>query len=78
MIFFRRANDEIDDVRETTATAATFAHRVIDLGRNDELPTVFVKKLDDDVLDFLGSDVIAAANEHSQKTCQNMIKPISF
>jgi hypothetical protein len=64
MIFFGRADNQIHDVRETAATAAAFAHGVIDFRRYDELPTVFVKKLDDDVLDFLVRDVIAAADEH--------------
>ncbi len=70
MIFFCRADDEINDIRETAATATTFAHCVIDFGRNDELPTVFVKKLNNDVLDFPVRDVVAAADEHFQKTCQ--------
>jgi len=64
MIFLRRANNQIHDVGETATTAAAFAHGMIDFRRYDELPTVFVKKLDDDVLDFLVRDVIAAAHEH--------------
>lgn len=64
MIFFRRADNQINDVGETAATAAALAHGMIDFRRNDELPTVFVKKLDDDVLDFLVRYVIAAADEH--------------
>jgi hypothetical protein len=78
MIFFRRADDQIHDIRETAATAAPFAHRMIDLGGNDELPTVIIKKLDDDVPDFPVGDVIAAADEHSKETCQNMTNAISF
>jgi hypothetical protein len=62
VIFFRGADDQVHDVRETAAAPATFGHGVIDFCRHDQLPTVFVKKLDDDVLDVLVGNVIAAAD----------------
>jgi hypothetical protein len=70
VIFLGRPDNQIDDIRETAATAATFAHGMIDLGRHDELPTVIVKKLDDDVPDFLVRDIVTATDEHSRMTCQ--------
>jgi hypothetical protein len=70
VIIFSRSNDQIDNIGETAATAATFAHRMIDFDGNDQLPTVFVKKLDNGVLDFLVRDIVAAADEHSGMTCE--------
>jgi hypothetical protein len=70
VIFLGCADDQVDNVGETAAAAATFRHGVVDFGWDNELPTVFVKELRDDVLDFPVGDVIATANQHSRSTCQ--------
>jgi len=58
------ADDDIDHIGETAAAASALLHRVIDLCRHDQLPTVFVKKAVDHVDNVLVGDEIAAANEH--------------
>ncbi|KKX26723.1 hypothetical protein YH62_23875 [Rhizobium sp. LC145] len=70
VIILRRTNDQIDDVREAAATATAFCHGMVDFGGYDELPTVFIKELDDSVPDFLFGNVIATANQHSYATRQ--------
>jgi hypothetical protein len=64
MIFLGRLNDEVYDIGETAAATAAFLHRMIDLGRHDKLPTVFIEEVVDDFPDFLVGDVIAATDEH--------------
>ncbi|KQV73047.1 hypothetical protein ASC90_06440 [Rhizobium sp. Root1220] len=64
VIFLCCLNDQIDHVRETTATAATFFHGVVDFCRYDKLPTVIVKKFVDDFSDFCVSYVVTAADKH--------------
>ncbi len=64
MIFFRRFDDQVDDSRETATATTTLLHGVIDFRRNDELPTVFIKKLVDDIANVVVGDVIAATNQH--------------
>jgi hypothetical protein len=64
VVLFSCLDDEIDDIREAAATAATLGHGMIDLGRDDQLPTVIVEQLDDRVPDVRIGDVIAAADEH--------------
>nr|WP_246690986.1 hypothetical protein [Neorhizobium alkalisoli] len=64
-------------MREAAATAASFRHGMIDLGRNNQLPTVFVKKLDDRVPDLLVGNVITAADEHYGRP-GNMTSILSF
>lgn len=64
MIFFRRFDDQVDDSRETATATTTLLHGVIDFRRNDELPTVFIEKLVDDIANVVVGDVIAATNQH--------------
>ncbi|KDR86240.1 hypothetical protein L905_04585 [Agrobacterium sp. TS43] len=64
MIFFGGFDDQVDNGGETAATATAFFHGVIHFCRNDELPTVLVEELVDDVPDIVIGDVIAAANQH--------------
>ena len=64
VIFLRRGNDQIDNGWETTTAAPALRHRVIDLARNNQLPTVFIKELVDDLLDVLVRNEIATANQH--------------
>jgi hypothetical protein len=62
VIFLGSADDKINDVGKAAATTTTFAHGMINFGRNDKLPAVFIEELDDSVADFLVGDVIATAN----------------
>ncbi len=64
MIFFRRFDDQVDHSRETATATATLLHGVIDFRWDDELPTVFIKKLVDDIANVVVGDVIAATNQH--------------
>lgn len=64
MIVFRRFDDQVDDSRETATATTALLHGVIDFRRNDELPTVFVQKLVDDIANVVIGDVIAATNQH--------------
>lgn len=64
MIFFRRFDDQVDHSRETATATATLLHGVIDFRWDDELPTVFIKKLIDDIANVVVGDVIAATNQH--------------
>ncbi len=64
VIVLCRLNYDVDYVRETTATATPFFHRVVDFCRHNQLPTVLIKKLIDDFPDFVISYVVAAADKH--------------
>ena len=64
MILLGGANDDVDDIGKTAAATATLFHGVIDFCRHDKLPTVLIKHLDDDVLNVLIGDKIAATNQH--------------
>ncbi|NLS05836.1 hypothetical protein HGP14_21030 [Rhizobium sp. P32RR-XVIII] len=64
MIFFGCLDDDIDDVGEAAAATTTLFHGVIDLRRNNKLPTILIEKLVDDFADFVVSYVIAAADKH--------------
>ena len=64
VVFLGRLDDEIDDIGEATAAAAALLHGVIDLARNDQLPTVFIEKRHDRFLDVLVGDQVAGANHH--------------
>ena len=59
-----RANDDVDDVGKTSTAAAALFHCVVDLRRDDQLPTVLVKELVDRVFDVFVCDEIAATNQH--------------
>nr|WP_200925568.1 hypothetical protein [Rhizobium sp. Leaf262] len=64
MIFFGCLDNQFDDGRKAATATATLCHRVIHFRRHDQLPTVLIEHLVDDVADIVISDVIAAANEH--------------
>jgi len=78
MIFLGRADDQIDHGRKTSAAAASLGHCMIDFCGDDKLPTIFIKELVDDVLDFLVGDVVAAANQHNPICPGNMIPNVFF
>ncbi|WP_245459192.1 MULTISPECIES: hypothetical protein [unclassified Rhizobium] len=63
-------------MRETAAATAALFHGVIDLGRNDELPTVLIEEFSDDVPDFPVGDVITTANQHSLLSPSNMTSAV--
>jgi hypothetical protein len=64
MILLGGADDDVDNIGKTAAAAAALFHRVVDLRRNDQLPTVLIEEPDDGVLDILVGDEIAATNQH--------------
>ncbi|MBB3611567.1 hypothetical protein FHX11_004528 [Rhizobium sp. BK602] len=64
--------NDINDIRETAAATAALRHGVIHLGGDDELPTVLIEELGDDLPDFLVGDVITATNQHSSLSPSNM------
>ncbi|MFS8052297.1 MULTISPECIES: hypothetical protein [Rhizobium] len=68
--------NDVDDIRETAAATATLRHGVIDLGRNDELPTILIEELDNRLPDFLVGDVITTANQHSSLSPSNMTSAV--
>ncbi|WP_245304928.1 hypothetical protein [Rhizobium multihospitium] len=63
-------------MRETTAATAALFHGVINLGGNDELPTVLIEEFGDDLPDFLVGDVITTANQHSSLSPSNMTSAV--
>ncbi|WP_353619776.1 hypothetical protein [Rhizobium sp. ICMP 5592] len=63
-------------MRETATAATALFHGVIHLGGNDELPTVLIQELVDDVPDFLVGDVITATNQHSSFSPSNMTSAV--
>src|SRR5690606_32016819 len=57
MVFFGYPDDRFHHIWEAAATAATLLHRMVDLGRDDELPRILVQQRDDGLLYlFLGND----------------------
>jgi hypothetical protein len=78
VIFLRSPNDQVDDIGKATAATAAFFHRVVDLDRNDQLPTVLTEELDDRILDLPFGDVIATANQHFKSTWRTLTSIQSF
>jgi hypothetical protein len=76
MIIFGCLYNDINDIRETTAAAAALFHGVINFCRNDELPTVLIQELVDDVPDFPVGYVITATNKHSSLSPSNMTSAV--
>jgi hypothetical protein len=64
VILLGGADDDVDDIGETAATAAAFFHRVIDFCRHDQLPTVLIEESSNRFLDVFDRDEIAAADQH--------------
>ncbi|UHS57731.1 hypothetical protein HRS00_13380 [Agrobacterium vaccinii] len=64
MIFFCGLDNQFDDGGKAAAATATLGHSVVHFGGNDQLPTVLIEHLVDDVTNVVIGDVIAAANEH--------------
>jgi hypothetical protein len=78
VILFGGAYDQIHNIGETAAAAAPLCHGVIHLGGNDQLPTVFVQKLDNRVADFPVGDVITATNQHSRSAWKYELRYLLF
>jgi hypothetical protein len=64
MVVLGRADNKVDDIRKTAATATAFGHGMIDLDWNYKLPTVLIKQCGDGIANFGVGNVIAAADEH--------------
>jgi hypothetical protein len=57
-------DDRFDHIWEAAATAAPLFQRVVDLGRDDELPGVLLEQGYDRLFDLLFRYDVAVANEH--------------
>ncbi len=64
VIGLARANDHIDHSGKAAAASPAFTHTVIDLGRHDQLPSIFFKKFDDRCLYILKGDFVAMTKNH--------------
>jgi len=64
MILFGDPNDRFHHIWEAAATASTLFQAMVHLCRHDELPWVLVEEGDDRLLDFLGGNEIAVADQH--------------
>jgi hypothetical protein len=76
MIILGCLYNDINDIREAAAATTALFHRVINLGGNNELPTVLIKELVDNVPDFFVGDVITTANQHSSLSPSNMTSAV--
>lgn len=74
MIFFGCTDNEINHIGKTSAAPAALLHGMIDLRRNDELPTVLIEEAVDHVPDFPIGYVIATANEHAISAIKHDIR----
>jgi len=57
-------DDRFDHIWEAAATAAPLFQRVVDLGRDDELPGVLLEQGYDRLFDLLFRYDVAVADEH--------------
>lgn len=64
MVIFGNPNDRFHHIWEAAATTATLVEPVVYFRRDDELPGVDLKKLDDHGLDLLLGYDVAMANKH--------------
>jgi len=62
MIFFSHSYDRFNNIWEAAAAPATLLHSMVDLGRNNQLPAIFIQHLDDSIFDLFGSNYIAMAD----------------
>jgi len=70
MIFFRTADDYVHHIGKARATDAPLPEFVVDLGRDDQLPRIGVKKAFDDSLDVAVGDDVAVADKHGKAPFQ--------
>ncbi|MBZ5760669.1 hypothetical protein LAV84_08900 [Rhizobium sp. VS19-DR104.2] len=70
VIVFGCLYDQVDHAGKTAAAASALRHRMIDLRRHDQLPTVFVEQLVDDCPDIVIGDVVTAADQHGSSVRQ--------
>ena len=61
---FGDPNDRFHHIWEAAATAAALAHGMIDLGRHNKLPRIFIQQTDDRLLDLLFGNDVAMADQH--------------
>ena len=58
-------DDNVHHIRHAAGAFRTSVELAIDLCRHHELPRICLEQVQDDVLDLLGGDHIALADEHS-------------
>ncbi|KXF77433.1 hypothetical protein ATN84_08620 [Paramesorhizobium deserti] len=76
MIFFGHFYDRFDNVWEASTAAPALLQGMVDLGRNNKLPAIFVEEPDDGVLDlFLGNNIAVADKHQNAKPmrCKEMM-----
>jgi hypothetical protein len=60
MILFSHPYDRFHDVWEAATATAALGHDIIDGARNDKLPAILIKKLDNNSFNvFIGNNVAA-------------------
>ncbi|MET3593392.1 hypothetical protein ABID26_002789 [Mesorhizobium shonense] len=57
-------NDRFHHIWEAAATAAALVHGMIDLGRHNKLPGIFIQQTNDRLLDLLFGNDVAMADQH--------------
>jgi hypothetical protein len=62
MVIFGHPNDRFHHIWKAAATATPLLHRMINLGRHDQVPGILVKQLDDRLFDLLLRDDVAVAD----------------
>src|SRR3954463_10487406 len=64
MVVLGDAHDNVHHIWHAAAAFGAAGELAIDLGRNHQLPGVLLEQGQDDVLDLLGGDHVALADEH--------------
>jgi len=70
MVVFGDPNNYVYHIRHAATTLGAAIEFLVHLGGHDELPWISAQQLKDDILDLLGRDHIALADEH----CAAMLK----
>jgi predicted metal-dependent hydrolase len=64
VVVFGDADDNVHHIRHAAAAFGAAIELVIDLGRDYQLPGIGAQQIEDDILNLLGRDHVALANEH--------------
>ncbi|KKC41082.1 hypothetical protein WH87_02815 [Devosia epidermidihirudinis] len=64
VVLFGDADDNVHHIRHTTTAFGATVELVIDLCRDHQLPRISNQQIENDVLNLLGRDHIALADEH--------------
>lgn len=67
MVSLHYTYNSVDDVGKTPATFALAFQCTENLGRNDQLPGIFVKQTSDGLFDLFLTDDVAVTNQHGKQ-----------